>query len=118
MPTFPTLARNPNQEFSEKPEDGTIRTPMEAGYLTTRRRHIRQRNRYRVSYTLMTQADKDLLDTFIKDTSKGGAVIFDWTHPISAAVKSVRFITLPTFVYAGFALDVNTYDVSFELEEA
>lgn len=61
-----------------------------------RRRKRQTRTRKTFSFTIrLTDAQKVALDDFIDDTSDGGTIEFNWTHPITAVVYEVRFAAIP-----------------------
>lgn len=57
---FPTLSRA-HLPIEITPEDNTIRSPFEAGYEHRRPRFTRTRRFLKVSYDMLSTADKDLL---------------------------------------------------------
>lgn len=111
--TFPTLLSLPTYPLEEEREDGTIRTPYEAGYEHTRPKFSRRgRKTWRVRYIYIPTADKDTLDAFIT-TVREGAYTFTWVNPQSAESIGVRFGEIPRFSYV-----INGYwDCDFTVKE-
>ena len=72
-------------------EDGTIRSPREAGYMQTRARFTIKPRRYHIKYDGLTQHDKNLIYKFEKNTVNGGADEFDFPLPTGGGTLSVRF---------------------------
>ena len=113
MPTFPTLTTPPNYPLKEIIDDGSIKNVSEAGYITTRRKYTHQNISYaEISYTMLTDTDKEALRTFY-DTVEN-VDTFEWTHPYTDVVYTVRFDTVPTFEL----MDNNKWSVNFALRTA
>jgi len=110
-PAFPTLSHPAEYPLKETRVDQSLKSDMEKGYVITRPRFTRVRKRFHVTYNVLTQADKNTLDTFV-DTVKGDADIFTWTHPQSGTVYNVRFAKPPELEL--FALDL--WRTEFDLE--
>lgn len=110
-PVFPTLSHPPEYPLKETRIDQSLKSEVEKGYVVTRPRFTRTRKRIRVTYNVLSQADKNTLDTFV-DTVKGDANIFTWTHPQSGTVYNVRFAKPPEFEL--FAIDY--WKTEFDLE--
>jgi hypothetical protein len=93
-PTYPALPsgmKPDSKQFQEERENPAMNTELEGGYVATRPKHTRAPRRdFRLVYVDLTDADKATLDNFW-DTVKGSSVIFDWTHPKTGVVYSVRF---------------------------
>lgn len=116
MAAYPTLATEPEKPLGEDREDSVLRSKFEAGYENTRQRFTRIRRMWSVKYKLLPASDKDILTTFIDDTVKGGADMFDWTHPVTSIVHSVRFEKPPVFTLIKFGAEAY-YDTNFTLNE-
>jgi hypothetical protein len=88
---FPTLSTDPLiQSYQEDGEDPTISTGMEAGYEQTWARFTRDRPKFHLSYGDLTDADYALL-TAHQTAVRVGAVIFDWTHNVTAVTYQMRY---------------------------
>jgi hypothetical protein len=111
--TYPTLTMLPSYPLEEEVEDGTIRTPYEAGYVHTRPKFTRRgRKTWKVNYKYMPTSDKSLLEGFVTSVREG-AYTFTWTNPQNSSVTAVRFEELPKYSYV-----TNTYwDCDFALKE-
>jgi len=111
--TYPTLAMLPSYPLEEEREDGTIKTPYEAGYEQTRPKFSRRgRKTWKLTYKYMPTNDKHSLNGFLTSVREG-AYTFTWTNPQDASVTVVRFGELPKFSYV-----VNGYwDCDFSLKE-
>jgi hypothetical protein len=94
--TYPSLSVAPRYPIPERRQDPTIRSPFEAGYVLTRRRYTRSIYEWEISYYRMPTADKNTLNAFVS-TVGGGADAFDWTHPETASVHTVRFKIIPEY---------------------
>lgn len=112
MPTYPTLTINPSEPMGVKPEDSTIKSDFEAGYMQTRSRFTRKRKTFNIVYDLISDADKNTLEAFV-ETVKEGSLSFDWTEPLTSTVYVVRFQIAPEYetVIYGY------WKTSFVLEE-
>ena len=108
---FPTLSRNPIQ-IDEQSEFATISTSFEAGYQQTRERHSRSRKTFTVRYKV-DGADKDLI--FDHFSSVRGSVAFDWTHPDTGAVHTVRYAESPKLPISGTWPDF--YEITIKIVE-
>lgn len=101
---FPTLSRGQDSAYFKVTQaDPSMRTPTEGGYVYTRPRFTRRpRRTFVTGFTNISEADRALLEQFWNDT-RGGSLAFDWTHPISGEVISVRFAHQKPleFEYAG-----------------
>ena len=115
MAAFPTLTIGPSYPLDPdgELEDATLRSPFEGGYELTRQKFTRTRRSWGVRYEALGQTDKDSLVTFEKDTVKGGADSFTWTHPKTSTVYTVRFTGPVKYAYVTFGI----YSVSFMLRE-
>lgn len=75
-PIFPSISRAPSFESTRKLEDGTLKDPMESGYVATRPRFTRLRRTFGVSYKFLSAEDVRALDRFETLTVQGGAGAF------------------------------------------
>ena len=111
---WPTsLPQNPNDDsFGEELGENTVRTQMEVGPPKVRRRHTAAVDSMPVSFD-MTDSQLATLKTFFRTTTKDGSLVFDFTHPITAATEEWRFLTAPKIRYIG----PDWHEVSFALEK-
>jgi len=115
---FPTLSKKQDSKyFSESAIDPVMKTKVDGGYVMTRAKYTRTpRRTFTTGFSLITDNDKALLQTFWSDV-KGGSDAFEYTHPISSESVTVRFTGSYTFKYAG-AGDNYRWDVSsIQMEE-
>ena len=108
---FPTLSVSCNFPIEEGRETSSIKSAFESGYVLTRARFTRQRLTFKISYTLLSNADKALLEAHL--ASVLDITPFDWTHPVSAVTYSVRYQTVPQWQYAQY----QRWNISFVLEQ-
>lgn len=91
MATFPSYAKLMLAGLAEQRESALLRTEMEAG--PPRQARVR----YRVMVTRNAQihvnslTDYQSFVTWFRDTINEGADWFDWTDPLTATTKSIRF---------------------------
>lgn len=83
---FPSLSRAPSFASTQKVEDGTLKDPMESGYVATRPRFTRLRRTWGIAYRHLVAEDLRALEMFTLKTVQGGAGSF----------------YLPNLVYNGF----------------
>lgn len=96
MPTFPLTTSPLIRDFNETYEDAVLRSDFDAGYQQTRPKWTRTRRKFTASY-LVTQSQKATLHTFYVTTLANGALSFDWTHPQTGSVITVRMDKPITF---------------------
>jgi hypothetical protein len=75
-PIFPSISRAPVYEQARTIEDGTLSSPAESGYVSTRPRFTRLRRTWKCVYRNLVLSDLILLDQFVLDMVKGGANAF------------------------------------------
>lgn len=112
MLAFPSLSVNPSYPLIEEWEDNTLRSDFEGGYQITRPRFTRTRRKFSIKYHFLSDGDKTALETFLI-TVKGGADAFNWTHPMTNVVYTVRFEKPPQFSYVNY----NIWRTEFVLME-
>jgi hypothetical protein len=120
-PVFPTLPSGKapdSSKYEVSKVDPAMRSEAEGGYTISRARFTRKpRRKFKIAYTFIDNADKQLIDDFY-DMVCGGSVIFKWTDPQSSQDYSVRFIGQGlTFSYVGIGGN-DAWDCSFELQQA
>ena len=81
---------------SEIAPDLVIRTEMSVGPAKARRR-VSDNVRLFSASLVMTVAQCALLDEFFVDSTKGGSLPFQWTHPRTGNLIDFRFIGPPTY---------------------
>jgi hypothetical protein len=104
--------------YGQAPDDGNVRTAMDAGPVHVRRRFSAVARRV-AGYMVLTDAQFDDLMEFYDDDLAGGSLPFDW-HPRGrhnaspAVVFSMRFTGPPTMrpIAGNRAYQV---DMSFEI---
>ena len=67
---------------------GQIKSDFAAGYVQSRAKWTRSRKQFSLSWGVMSDADKQTLQTFF-DENIGGT--FNWTHPLTNTTYTVRF---------------------------
>jgi hypothetical protein len=79
---------------TEQPPDIVIESTMDAGPPKARRRFTAG---YRIvgGSLALTHDQRATLDAFFLDTLEGGALPFDWIHPITSAPATFRFMPQP-----------------------
>jgi hypothetical protein len=108
---YPTLTVNPNFPIEEGYENSSIKSKFESGHVLARARFGRQRRIFRLSYSLLSDADKISLNNHMDSVLD--ITPFSWTHPKTAVVYTVRYQTVPQFQY----IQYNRWNVSFSLEQ-
>lgn len=106
-----TLTFNPDYGFSEAVVDNTVRTKTDGSYVMTLARTTKDIYKYKL--VLSGISDTDRVKVEAVEASCGGADWFYWTHPVTAAIKTVRFSTRPTYKRPYYDRSV----ISFELED-
>jgi hypothetical protein len=91
LPSFPTLTLGVDYEIERDQEDSVLRSEMEAGYVMTRQRYTRVRQKWGVTISMMTDADATALLTFLNVTVAGGAGGFTWYCKLDKTTYNVRF---------------------------
>jgi hypothetical protein len=80
--------------FTEKWPDTTLRTAMEVGEAKQRRRFTSAPSP--IEGTIMIRADQvPVLEAFWGDTLGNGALRFQWAHPRTQALATLRFTARP-----------------------
>jgi hypothetical protein len=86
--------------YSETPPVGSIRTSMDAGPVTIRRRTIA--NVRQIAGTLiLAMAQVSTLDTFYVTTIHDGIDCFTWADPKTGVTAIMRFVNPPTYTSIG-----------------
>jgi len=79
---------------TEQPPDVVIESTMDAGPPKARRRFTAGFRLVGGSVAL-TRDQRAILDDFFMNTLEGGALPFDWIHPITTAPATFRFMPQP-----------------------
>ena len=82
--------------YGETPPDTTLRTGMDAGPAKVRRRSTAGIRPLSVQLDL-DAAQVETLDGFYVATLQGGALAFDWVHPRTQAIATLRFVRPPAY---------------------
>ena len=88
---FPTLSVNPSVGLEQDTRKKTLKSPTEDGYVITRAAWTRAKKTFLVKYNALPIADYNTLVDFFENDAKGGAEVFNWTHPVSSVTYEVRF---------------------------
>lgn len=120
-PVFPTLALtrggHDSSQYRVKPEDPSMKTEMDGGYVVSRKRHTRKpRLTFTTAYKEITDADRKTLLNFYQQVG-GGSVVFDWTDPVDKIVYQVRFDGDLDFQYVGIG-QTKLWNIQFQLVQA
>jgi hypothetical protein len=92
MADFPTLSREPNRSnfVQSLIQDPTLVSEFENGYQIVRSKYSNVALKFEMTYSFLTNNDKDLLEEFEKDRSyKVGE--FNWINPSDLKTYLVRF---------------------------
>ena len=89
---FPTLSINPNIPFESFSERKTLKSPAEDGVVITRSLWTKTKKSWHIEYRFLPLTDYNTLLSFFENNAKGGAINFNWTHPITSTVYEVRFL--------------------------
>lgn len=117
MVAFVTLSRAPAWPLSPDgaPVEGSVISgSSQGGYEVTRPRYTRQRREWGVSFRNLSLADiEDFRDFWSGDIANGSGA-FDWTHPVTDEVVSVRLVNGQ---YEAAQVSPTLFDLSFKLRE-
>lgn len=113
---FPTLSEGgvtirPNYPIAEGREPSSIKSKFESGYVLTRARFTRERKIFNVSYSLLSNDNKALLEAHIDDVLDIST--FSWTHPVTNVSYTVRYQIVPQFQYVQY----QRWNINFILEQ-
>ena len=97
--------------YDEQPPELTLRTPMDAGPAKVRRRFTAGPRPIRASVRL-SMAQRQALDDFFVTVLAGGALPFDWSHPVTSASATFRFRSPPRIT----ARTATLFDAALDLE--
>lgn len=91
----PDLPQCLEQGWSEVLPKTTIRTEMDAGPSKVRQRFTTKVGRLSGSI-ILTLTQVPILRTFYSDDIEGGALPFEWVHPLDHSARLFRFVEEPT----------------------
>jgi len=101
MTALPLQDKQDSSKLTSEQEDVAERIDVEGGYTITRPKHSRNpRRTFTTGFTELTDAQKGELEAFYQ-TMKGGSIAFEWTHPTTGVIYSVRFKESLKFSYVG-----------------
>ncbi len=109
---FPEL-EPPDYPLTETPEEAVLRSSAEDGSVQTRPKFTRNRFTFEVAWNHLPNESKAILEDFYRNTTKNGALSFDWTNPTNAKTYLVRFTKPPNFK----AVLLHYWTVSITLQE-
>ncbi len=87
---FPSIA-NPVYPLTEEWEDVSLTSGFEDGSTISRPRFTRSRGKWTLTWNALAEPEYQQLISFWKDTAQGKSQVFQWTHPVSGTVYTVRF---------------------------
>lgn len=106
-PTWPSSLPGLNVEgYSEEPEEGVLRTSVDAGPDFTRRRVTAVPTRIQDTLYL-TGTQVATLRAFHRDTLAMGSRVFAWDHPRTGDAVTIRFLRAPSIVAEAGGTDGN-----------
>lgn len=120
FPTLPSGALPDSKKYQiTLLSSGTSSLNFDGGYTATRSKTTtRIRKEYEVSYTFVSNADKEAIETFWREQYAGG-IDFVWFEPSSENYITVRFKGDLNMKQVGIHTQPSQYwDISFVLEEA
>lgn len=86
--------------YSEQRRSGVVRTPMEVGPDFVRRRTSAVPVNL-TSMLVLTDTQRATLVAFHDTTLEEGSQPFTWTHPVTGAAISARFLSPPSYAARG-----------------
>lgn len=117
MPTWPSTLPDMPAGFSERQQQGFVRTPMDTGPAKARRRYSAV-SRFIGTDMVLTSAQRSTLSTFFTTTLAQGTTAFDWVDPNDKSVPvKMRFVRAPVLRHiSGDGANTAYYSVRLELE--
>jgi len=101
--------------FRETPPETVLRTQMTVGPPAARRISTAGVRRVEGVLSSMTGTQMETFDAFLRTTLEDGALRFDWVHPRTQAVVTMRFADTPEY-RARRASGGVLYDVAVKLD--
>jgi len=90
MTDFPsTIQTSDWRLFREKPKKRQIKTTFESGHVQSRAGATQMKREFTIGWPSMSRTDYDSLVTFFESYQ---GTVFNFTHPITSVVYSVRFM--------------------------
>ena len=86
--------------YQEQLQDTRVRTPMDSGPPQTRRRFTAALEFFN-GRLLLNKTQMNTLKNFVKVSTNGGSVPFEWKHPTEGTTKEFLFSELPVYSPAG-----------------
>lgn len=123
---FPTFSKLPSQNgYEEIPIDNAISDESEAGYMFSRPMSTRMIWQYRLAYDMLPDADVQKLRDFLRLTTQGSGISFNWTNPVTGEIREMKFVSkqMPSIKYVTFGTSNETvslgnlWNVDFTLQE-
>lgn len=95
MASFPSLTYPPDPGSWQETvlEDPTLRGRSEGGYTVTRSRFTAVKKKWKIKYPIVTDDDKDTLESFENTTVYYGTESFTWYNHHTQTNYTVRFLT-------------------------
>lgn len=117
MTTWPaTLPQNQFLGMTEQDDDAVLRTPMDAGPPSRRNRFTAITRGVRTPI-VVTGAQKQVFDTFYRDTLRNGSLAFDWEDPTTDVTLSFAFRGPPQWaLIRGGTPDNRVWETTLDLE--
>ena len=82
--------------YGESPPDTALRSGMDTGPAKVRRRTTAGIRPLSVQQHL-DAGQVEILDAFYVETLQGGALAFDWVHPRTQSLATLRFVRPPAY---------------------
>ena len=102
---FPNIA-SPSFPLTEISTDHTLYMQVDNDPILPRPRFTKMPRSFKLTWDSLPSADYNKLRTFYRDSTKGGAISFNWTYPI----------TDPDNALAGKVFEVRFNDTSLEFQ--
>lgn len=119
MPAFPLTHNSTgwdSKHYKAIPEDPSIKTEMDGGYMVSRPRHTRTpRLTFSLGWKSMLHADRNTVKAFW-NTVRGSSNTFTWTDPDTNTVFTVRFKGQISEEYVGKG-NLKLWNLTMELEQ-
>ncbi len=109
---FPTITAIPSQ-INEQSSFNTISSEFDGGYKITRERHTRNIKTFDVSYTAITRADRNALQSHFDEVR--GSTPFDWINKDTDIEYTVRYAESPSF--PAVASIKGLFNITLKLEQ-
>lgn len=91
-PSLPNYVTVTKAGFTIQPESQVIRSDMESGPPKQVRRFSRSMIKRPVLLYLDSKSDFNSFVTWVNDTLAGGSLWFNWSDPVSGAIKLTRIV--------------------------